>query len=199
MVEIRSPKRSELAEIVNILLIAFEDKFSYIFRGEIDKGKELFNVDYSSMDDRKLTNYFVAIENNRVVGTIHLKSRSSNYKQLSFIKIIKKMGFFKGLRVGIALRLLDSFEFEKNSCYIASLAVLPEYRNLGTGAALLSNAENYSKKKNYKSLSLHVLSRNVNARIFYKKFGFKEIQRINSFWTQWLLGFREYIYLKKIV
>ena len=197
MVEIRSPKRSELVEIVNILLIAFEDKFSYIFRGDMDKGKELLKADYSSIDDRKLTNHFVAIENNRVVGTIHLKSKSSRYKQISFIKIIKKMGFFKGLKVGIALRILDSFEFEKNSCYIASLAVLPEYRNRGIGASLLNYAEKDSKKKNFKSLSLHVLSRNANARKFYKKFGFIEIQNINSFWTQWLLGFREYIYLKK--
>ena len=108
------------------------------------------------------------------------------------------MGFFKGLRVGIALRMLDSFEFEKNSSYIASLAVLPEFRNLGTGTSLLNYAEKYSKIKNYKSLSLHVLSRNVNARKFYKNFGFKEIQKISSFWTKWFLGFREYIYLKKV-
>ena len=199
MVEIRFPKRSELAEIVNILLIAFEDKFSYIFRDEINKGKELLIADYSSIDDRKLTNHFVAIENNRVVGTIHLKSKSSCYKQLSFIKIIKKVGFFKGLRIGIALRMLDSFEFDKNSCYIASLAVLPEYRNLGIATSLLTYAENDSKKKNFKTVSLHVLSRNVNARKFYKKVGFKEIRQINSFWTQSLLGFREYIYLKKMV
>ena len=57
---------------------------------------------------------------------------------------------------------------------IHELFVLPEFRNLGVGTALISRAFEYMKLKGRKVAELWVGHRNYTAHRFYRKLGFEE-------------------------
>jgi ribosomal protein S18 acetylase RimI-like enzyme len=60
--------------------------------------------------------------------------------------------------------------------YISDLAVLPEFRRLGLGKALLRTAEAFARKQGAAALSLNVLARNAMARAAYAAAGFREYE-----------------------
>jgi ribosomal protein S18 acetylase RimI-like enzyme len=65
---------------------------------------------------------------------------------------------------------------------IHELFVLPEFRNRGIGSSLLLKALDYARNRNRRVAELWVGEKNENAKIFYKKFGFKE----EGVWGKWV-------------
>ena len=64
--------------------------------------------------------------------------------------------------------------FTASSGYIASICVLPEYRNIGVGKLLLKEVINESWLRDITEIILHVRISNIAAINFYKSFGFIE-------------------------
>ncbi len=60
--------------------------------------------------------------------------------------------------------------------YLDDLVVLPEFRGLGHGRALLQRAEAYATRWGRSVLRLSVKSGNQNARAFYARAGFSEYE-----------------------
>ena len=56
--------------------------------------------------------------------------------------------------------------------YVTNIAVLPEFRKLGVGAALLSHTLLFAKEKGLAFISLEVRRSNIGAQKLYQKFGF---------------------------
>ena len=82
--------------------------------------------------------------------------------------------------IGHLLSHLSNFyyfsQMESNSddFYVATLAVLPEYRSKGVGAKMLEFARDLAKEKGFKRYSLHVSADNSRGLKFYEKNGFKK-------------------------
>src|SRR5688572_14329373 len=57
---------------------------------------------------------------------------------------------------------------------IHDLAVLPQYRGLGAGRALLQAAEEHARREGCCKLTLEVQEDNTRARALYRRFGFAD-------------------------
>lgn len=67
--------------------------------------------------------------------------------------------------------------------YIANVAVLPQYRNLGVATALMEAAENGARERNCAFISLEVRKSNCNAISLYEKRGYKTVGERKNFYT----------------
>lgn len=60
--------------------------------------------------------------------------------------------------------------------YVADVAVLAEYRNLGIGSQLLKTAQEFAKNNKIKYLKLIVYADNQKARQLYENMGFRDYE-----------------------
>ena len=199
MIEIRNPTQNEVNVIVDILLDAFADKFSYIFNNELEKGREIIEKYYQTIHKDELDNHFVAVEDNTILGAIQLKYKGakSSTGNVSLTDIISKLGIFRGLSATVALSVLDYEDFNKDSCYVSFVGVLPESRGKGIGTKLLEKAEEFARSNNLPLLSLSVIGTNTGAIKLYKNLDFKKIKHNNTVLGSLLFGVTEYYYMEK--
>ena len=62
--------------------------------------------------------------------------------------------------------------------YVHRLAVHPNFQGKGFAKKLMSFAENYATKQNFKSVRLDTFSQNKKNQIFYKNRGYKKLESI---------------------
>jgi ribosomal-protein-alanine N-acetyltransferase len=95
----------------------------------------------------------------------------------------------KGCRVAVAddavvgyaiARIETAFEMwglkRYRRCHIANLAVAHEYRRMGIGSRLLRETMRYARKEGAREVYLEVRAKNIPARRFYSKRGFREVE-----------------------
>lgn len=70
-----------------------------------------------------------------------------------------------------------------DECYIANIAVLPQYRGNGLGKLLTAQLVNTAKEKNCAFITLEVRPSNNIAVEMYKKLGFEVIGRRKNFYS----------------
>lgn len=70
-----------------------------------------------------------------------------------------------------------------DECYVANIAVLPEFRRNGIGAVMLNKAIAYCEEASAAFLSLEVRKSNVAAIALYKKFGFEAVGERKNFYS----------------
>ena len=64
----------------------------------------------------------------------------------------------------------------KSWFYVSDLVVLPEFAGQGIGKELLGAMEQYAIELGHTRLQINVLARNENARAFYQKMGYRELE-----------------------
>ena len=200
MIEIRNPTKQESVFLVDILLDTFSDKFSHIFNNDLEKGRSVITKFYEEITDKELTTYFIAVEDNSVLGAIHLTyhdAPESSDSVSSIVHIFQTLGIFRGISATVAFALMDSKDFNKNSCYVDFLGVLPTSQGKGIGSKLMEKANEFAKSKNFPLLSLSVIGRNTGAIRLYEKLGFKIIKKNSSILTRLLYGFSDFFYMEK--
>ncbi|WP_138205610.1 GNAT family N-acetyltransferase [Haloimpatiens lingqiaonensis] len=144
----------------------------------------MYNVRYADVDDAK------------ILGQIHSESWKVAYKGvvpdevLNNITAEKRQKYFeKALTEGweedaiifkddkaVGLICIGKCRDEDKEEFwgeIWGIYLLPEYWNMGIGFELMNWGLNELKRRNYKKIALWVLERNINARNFYEKMGFK--------------------------
>jgi ribosomal protein S18 acetylase RimI-like enzyme len=62
-----------------------------------------------------------------------------------------------------------------NNIYIHRLAVHPAYQGLGFAQKMMSFAERFARKKEYKSIRLDTFSKNISNQRFYEQRGYKKL------------------------
>jgi ribosomal protein S18 acetylase RimI-like enzyme len=67
----------------------------------------------------------------------------------------------------------EKYQISIGFATIHEIYVKPAYRRLGVGNQLMKETLRIIKERNFKNVRLSVISRNVEAVQFYKKFGFK--------------------------
>ena len=65
-----------------------------------------------------------------------------------------------------------------NNIYIHRLAVDPDYQGVGYAQKMMSFAEEFAKKNEYKSIRLDTFSKNMKNQKFYKQRGYKKLGEI---------------------
>jgi len=58
--------------------------------------------------------------------------------------------------------------------------VLPNFRGMGVGTALMKETFNFARKRNYEKLIAEVMRSNNKAKSFYKKMGFKKVGKLTN-------------------
>lgn len=201
MIKIRLAEEKDIPAIVSELRISFHDKYAHLFCGKEETGTTLLLDYYAKIGKNYLDDHFVAVDGNKVVGVTRILFPHTNVIMpssfFSLFELIKRFGLLKGITVKIGLRIADTDEFDNDSSYIEFVCVLPEYQNHGIGSKLLNTGEEFTKARNFDNISLYVFETNTLARELYAKKGYKEIWRFSSRLTQWLIGFKTVIYLKK--
>lgn len=77
----------------------------------------------------------------------------------------------------VAVRCIDE---DNKVLELKRMFILPEYQGKGYGGDLLNVALDYAKKKKYKSICLDTRNELIKAQSFYKKHGFKQIDKYNN-------------------
>ena len=199
MIEIRNPTHQEVSIIVDILMITFSDKFSHIFDNDLEKGRSVIYKFYETITNEELNNYFVAVEDDNVLGAIHLTYHGAkeNTSSSSIVYAFQTLGIFRGIRATFALALLDFRDFDKKSCYVDFLGVLPAFQGKGIGTKLLDEADEFARSENFNLLSLSVIGRNTEAIKLYEKLGFRKKRYKSSVLGRLLLGVPDFFYMEK--
>lgn len=70
-----------------------------------------------------------------------------------------------------------------DECYVANIAVLPQYRDNGIGKQLTSHLIEKAKKEHCAFISLEVRPSNIVAVELYKKLGFETVGRRKNFYS----------------
>lgn len=101
-----------------------------------------------------------------------LADLTSSSHSFLFVAVLEAetIGFISGeLREG-------SPTFQPNTwASVDDVYVVPEYRSLGVGKALLENVKSWAREKNASGISLQVAATNERGRRFYEKLGFREV------------------------
>ena len=198
-IEIRHAINQDVNVIVNILLDVFKDKFSHMFDNDLDKGRLKIEKFYEELCSEELDDYFVTVQEDKILGVIHFTHKESieNSDTSSILQIFNTLGIFKGLRATMALAMLDSKKFNKKSCYIDFMGVLPDAQGKGIETVLINKAEEFARSKNYPLLSLNVIGKNNGITKQYEELGFKMIKYDSGFLSSKLFGISDYYYLEK--
>lgn len=81
--------------------------------------------------------------------------------------------------------------------YVNVLAVLPECRNLGLGAALLRRADEIGRDLGKRGMSVIVADANLGARRLYERLGYRETARRTMVKEAWVSPSRDWVLLTK--
>ena len=81
--------------------------------------------------------------------------------------------------------------------YVNVLAVLPEHRNRGLGAALLRRADETGLRCGKRGMSVIVSDANLGARRLYERLGYREIARRAMVKEGWVNPGRQWVLLTK--
>jgi GNAT superfamily N-acetyltransferase len=96
-----------------------------------------------------------------------------------------------------ALLSYPRYASSSSEAYVERLVVTPEFRNRGVARALLATAEDLARNSDKKTVGLHVSGNNVPALRLYEAEGYAEVSRQRSLLTGYVLGIRDWIYMKK--
>lgn len=121
-------------------------------------------------------------------STIRLETSQDNYEhsdeeddQKKFITVLCEI---EQQIVGYATVEESIWELSRHAGELG-IAVLPQFRGVGVGSALLGSVLRVASEKGFKKVNLSVFNTNKNAMNLYKRFGFKKVgEKKKQFYLQ---------------
>jgi GNAT superfamily N-acetyltransferase len=177
--------------VAEILYEAFSDVYLPIFHSRIHTLKLLQRHIQQDM-------IFTAIEDGVVIGVAGLAFKGRNFFNPTLLQVIDVLGLdvIHYIAKGSPL----NFELTEDEVNIDSLAVNSDARNRGVGTLLVSWICDHYKKNGYVNASLHVTDKNIEARRFYERLGFKTVsdQHLPWPWSS-IYGFKINYYMVRVL
>ena len=148
-------RKANKTDLDNIMLM-YTSCVKGMIANNIDQWDETYPNAAVIMEDLIAQTYFVAIENNVIIGGINIdKDQDKTYLDIDW-------------------------EDRKNQFLVVHrLAVKTEFWNDGIGKSLMLFTESLVSKKGLKSIRLDTYSGNPKAIEFYKRLGYKEMGKID--------------------
>jgi GNAT superfamily N-acetyltransferase len=186
--------------LIELLIFAFRDHFKQCQNLSDEQLTHLFEKRLESASNEVSTHRIVALEDDKVVGTLCLKwkpeSEQVKAKNVLFSKeMVQVLGKWEFFKFALSSHLLkhDPALYE---CYIADIAVHPEYQAQGIEERLIPWVCDFAKKDaKFDLITLHVKGTNKNATRLYEKFFFKTCLQKRSFARSILFGDPQWNYM----
>ncbi len=174
-IAIRPATREDSRMIAKLAYLADGDTLAFILRG-IDPTAEAMPV-YREMAAATTgilsqENCIIAESGDRIVGMANAFPARLIESEIAGLILTEREEL---LRPRVELN-------EPTSYLLNSIAVLPGYRRLGVGAALLAAVIEDGKRQLFPSVTVHVWADNTEAVAFYFHAGFKEVRRASISW-----------------
>lgn len=161
-----------LDQMAEIIKDGFYSKFSFIL-GEgndfLESVKIIINRDLC----------YGLLDGDRLKGIAVLKDKSTKAIVYPFKKLRRILGFFRGVKACIMLKLIFNMgTINESTLKLELLSVDKEFRGEGIGHKFLDKIEALAREKFLKKISLEVIDTNPRAKKLYEKFGYKEVKFI---------------------
>jgi ribosomal protein S18 acetylase RimI-like enzyme len=177
--------------VAEILYEAFSDSYLPLFHS---KSNSIKLLQKHIRQDLTLT----AIEDGVVIGVAGLAFKGRNFFNPTLLQVINVLGLdvIHYITKGSPL----NFELSADEVNIDSLAVRSDTRSRGVGTLLVSWICDHYKKNGYTKTSSHVIDKNIDARRFYERLGFKTVSEQHLPWP-WssIYGFKINYYMVKLL
>lgn len=140
-------------------------------------------------DGLNLTHAISILEGEYLVGLAGFTAESTAFTSgITYRKILRELGFFKGQKAALILGLFERKARDKE-LLMDGIAVDAEYRGKGFGSTLFAALTDYAKDNGFDRIRLDVIDTNPDAHRLYKRLGFVA-ERTNTFeGLRPLLGF----------
>ena len=162
---IRLAVENDRRQIAELIAEAFERDFSVLT-------KDMCNVANAMENGIELSQFYVAIEDDHVVGIAAINDNKKRAMRCDRDAYLKNFGWFFGRVALWDLRkeFEKPFHFLDDTCYVEFCAVKKEYRRKRIFTALLQYLIEHTK---YREFTLDVLNINPHAKEGYEKVGYK--------------------------
>lgn len=196
---VRAATRADIPAVVALHSEAFADKFGGAFgNAGRERGAAALQEAWQRQGARALRGMLLAEVGGQIVGTITLRTWEMGDEDVMTTELAfqQVLGLWGAMRSMFALSLL-SHRIQRSEGYITDVAVDAAYRGLGIGRQLLGQAEQVAHRSHKAYLTLHVSSRNKNARTLYERTGFRVVQEHHSLLTWFFFNQRSWLYMRK--
>ncbi|MEM2025418.1 MAG: GNAT family N-acetyltransferase [Desulfurococcaceae archaeon] len=104
------------------------------------------------------------------------------YSELVFLEYVERKAIFRTILCEGNIVGYSIADVENSTCHIVSIAILPEYRNIGLGSLLLKDCLSECCRRGAKRAILEVMVGNKPAIRMYLKFGFRIVGFIRGYY-----------------
>ncbi|NLF00112.1 MAG: GNAT family N-acetyltransferase [Anaerolineales bacterium] len=186
---VRPAAVADAARIGSILAAGFPDKYGPILGRRAEAAPALL-AELSRMRlERGLVWTFVAERDGQAAGVLNLEARrpgpADRWNEL--VVFVRQVGVWITLRATMGVALMNTDRIPADELYVSEVAVAPECRGEGVGAALLAYAAAWARSMGKRRLSLHVASANPACRL-YERMGYRVVRRQEEWLAKRLFG-----------
>lgn len=165
-------------DLLDQMAIIIKDGFYMKFSSIIGTGNE-FLESVKIIINRDLC--YGYIDEGKLKGVAVLKDKGTKAIIYPFNKLKRILGFFRGLKACIMLKLIFSMgKISNDTLKLELLSVGKDFRGEGIGHKLLDKIEELGKDKGFSKVSLEVIDTNPRAKKLYESFGYEEVKFINT-------------------
>jgi len=182
--ESMQPKHSQ--SLIELLIYTFRNHFKQCQNLSDEQLTHLFEKRLESSSNEASTHRIIALEDDKVVGTLCLKwkpeSEQAKAKNVLFSKeMVQVLGKWEYVKLAISSHLLKH-EPALYECYIADISVHPEHQEQGIEPLLIQWACDFAKKDSkFDLITLHLMDKNKDTARFFEKFFFRTCLQKKSF------------------
>jgi ribosomal protein S18 acetylase RimI-like enzyme len=172
--------KGNISEIVKLFFLAAPEYEEIFIKFKIDKNKFIRNT--INKEGSEFEEFYIIEKNNKILGLLSgFFSEELSLRKLVSLMMIKKMAKSKNIIKTLKKNLNKIQIIKKKSFYVSRLSLLEKARGKGLGNILIKKIKLNKISKNFKALSLHVLSKNKIAKKFYFMQGFKAQSKNTKF------------------
>ena len=175
---IRPYKEKDFMEILNVTMELWGLKMKPCTKKGIDVNTNIIK-DTGTIPRKINEGIIIAEVEGCIAGVVHLDylgRRVSNAGKLCVLKLIKKYGLIRLLKVRQMGRFFEH-EVKEDELHIRGIVVSSKFRSMGIGSKLFEEIENIAENKNLKKITLEVLDSNISAYSLYKRLGFIDVRK----------------------
>ncbi|WP_051290055.1 GNAT family N-acetyltransferase [Paenibacillus massiliensis] len=190
-------------QVSHLLVHSFGSKFRFLTGlGHHELACQLQQV-LESFPEQHTSQRVVAVQEGKVIGTLSLKWHTQSQAnpapdQGTIWRLVKNLN---PRRAWAMFRFLTGLQIlshtpKHRECYIADVAVHPDFRGKGVGTLLIQWAQEYAYTHpllHY--VSLHVAASNSGAQHLYEQHSFRTLEMKHSLLSQLLFGERMWHYM----
>jgi ribosomal protein S18 acetylase RimI-like enzyme len=193
---VRPFERGDLEAVAEIMTVSFDDKVHHMTDLPHDVARDLM-VETGPVSAAPFPGYLVAEVDGDVVGVLLLRWRGQTYPpKRDRHPRTGRTRWWDRTQFAFAQAIIDQRP-RRGECYVAGIAVDPDARRMGVGAALMEEGEAIARREGLSTYALYVASDNERAIGLYRRLGFCRTGTLRSRLTAWLVGVGEWAHMEK--